>query len=171
MAVPWGSILRAAPGHGLRGARPGAHSRMLPRHRIQSAGNLEWSAPWGCFCCREWPCSRSHAPWDNPQPVTEWGGERKAWPFLSNVGHSAGQRSPQGSPLGLPGLCWVYTVVWLIPSPNPAFSPFLLQVSQNLHLNFCLSSCFQRIQPATHRKTGSVFSLLARGGLIQGISI
>lgn len=36
MAVPWGSILKAAPDHGLSGTCPGANPRMLTSCRIEA---------------------------------------------------------------------------------------------------------------------------------------
>ena len=95
-------------------------------HQLQDREILEQSASQDCSGV-ESSLAQGHILLETT--LNQWlneAGIQKAWPFWLCVGHSAGQHSPQGAPLGLPGFCWVDTMVWLVPSPNPAFLPFLL---------------------------------------------
>lgn len=54
VTVPWGRILRAVPGPGLRQAHPHAHFKedLLPCCRMRSAGGPKALTAGGCLCYR-----------------------------------------------------------------------------------------------------------------------
>lgn len=86
VTVPWGCILRAAPGPGLRQARPDAHFKedLLPSCRMRSAGRPQGADRWRLPLLQS-SSSRSHPSWGKPQQGTEWGWNMKALPFLASV--------------------------------------------------------------------------------------
>lgn len=76
-----------------------------------------------------------------------------------------------GDSTSWPGLCWVCAAVWPVSFPNPAFSPSFHRYHSICSLDSVSAIASSEQNLAKYRDTVSVFFLLARRGLFQGISI